>query len=242
MAFIWGAYGLFLLTGFVLVVVRLYSETPQRFFLSLVLVPLILVVVGYTWTAVVLLLLAGLFAWTFINPESRPESQKAAFVEDLSSLRKAPRDDPDTELFCLQRIAEIYETLGEPELALKYYRQALERKDTSRLTFKVKQLELETRTWRPPLSPLAEALRACPGCELIESRLAYACRHCAQVFYPNKSTWFAVRFNRWCDKVGFAAAVIPGAIFLPFLFVLGAALYSLLWAAWAIGLRTRGVT
>ncbi len=239
MAFLWGVYGFFLLTGFVLAAVRLASQTAQRFFLYLTLVPVILVVVGYPEAAVVLLVVCGLFAWGLIGPEGPLESQKTALVAELLRLREATRNDPDARLFCLQRIAEIYEALEESELALKYYRQARECKDAHRLAYKVTQLELEVRTWKPPSNSLAQTLRACPRCELTESRLAYACRHCGQVFYPDSKTWYAASFNRWYEKAGVTAAAVPGAIFIPFLFILGPVLYSLLWAVWAIGLRAR---
>ena len=112
MAFLWGAYGFFLFTVFLLAAARLASQTTQRYFLYLTAVQFILVVIGYPEAAAVLLIVIGLFAWGLIGPESPLRAQSAALVADLPGLRSAPRDDPHNRWLSLQGIAEIYSPDG----------------------------------------------------------------------------------------------------------------------------------
>lgn len=177
--------------------------------------------------------------WAMLGDEPVAGGREAEVRERVAGCRRALEADKRNPA-SLELLGDVYSTLENKELALKYWGQAYEIWSQAKLLEKIECVKRRDPVFYIWGSPCAGQLRACPGCEQVRRRLDYSCPRCGEIFFPDRATWAAARFNRLYDRTGAGAAVETGLAFLPFLFFCEPWAYAAAWLVW-IGARRPAV-
>ena len=175
----------------------------------------------------------------FMGNEPGAIRRRAEVSERLEGCRRALEKN-ERNPASLELIGDVYSTLEEADLALRYWERANEIMPQTKLREKIAGLQREVPSFHFWGAPCAHEVRACPKCEAVGSRLDFSCR-CGARFFPGRITWLAVRFNRLCDGTGAGRAIGSGLVLLPFLYMCAPWAYAIAWMVW-IGARRSSPT
>lgn len=183
-----------------------------------------------------LALVVGIHA--MLGDEPVAGGRHAEVVARVEGCRRALKEDLRNPA-SLELLGDVYSTLENKALALKYWGEAYEIWSQAKLLEKMVCVKRHDPVYFIWGSPCARELRACPGCERIGSRMEFSCPRCGEVFFPGRLTWLAVRFNRTYETTGAGSAVESALAFLPFLYFCEPWAYVLACLVWA-GARRPG--
>jgi hypothetical protein len=173
--------------------------------------------------------------WAVLGEEPVRGSRHTEVVERIKGCQRALKADKRNPA-SLELLGDVYSTLENKELALKYWGLAYEIWARAKLLEKIESVKRADPVFFIWGSSCANELRACPTCERAGSRLEFSCPRCGEVFYPGRASWVSVRFNRVYETTVAGPAVEMGLLFLPFLFFCEPWAYAAAWLVW-IGAR-----
>lgn len=242
----WSAWALAVVVGFCLFIARsaetglAYVNLPRLlyFFWMLVCVLLLSVLRAPEAAAAALGLAAAVGVWAMLGDEPVPGGRAAEVLERVDGCRRALKEDGRNPA-SLELLGDVYSTLEDKPLALKYWGLAYEIWPQAKLLEKIECVKRPDPVFHVWGSPCARELRACPSCERVGPRLEFACARCGECFFPGRAIWAAARFNRTYESTGAGAAVETGLALLPFLYFCAPWAYALAWLVW-IGARRPG--
>lgn len=241
----WSGWLLAVLTGCGLFVLRgagsglSYVSLPRLlYFMWLLVCVLVLAAMRAPYAAAAGLTLAAIVGvWAFLGDEPGALRRRAELSERLEGCRRALEEN-ERNPASLELIGDVYSTLEEAGLALRYWERAYAVLPQTKLREKIAGLRRSTPSFHCWGAACAREVRACPECEAVGSRLDFACR-CGAGHFPDRASWLAVRFNRLCDETGAGRAIESGLFLLPFLYLCAPWAYALAWLIW-IGARRPG--
>lgn len=242
----WAAWGVAVVSGFCLSVARTaetgmaYVNLPRLLYFLWILVCVLVLAVLRAPVAAAVCLLIALVVGVRAMFGDEPGAGGRAFevIERIKGCRRALAADARNPA-SLELLGDAYSTVENKTLALKYWGSAYEIWPQAKLLEKIECVKRENPVFFIWGNPCARELRACPACERVGARLAFACAHCGEVFFSGRAIWAATRFNRLYETSGAGTAVETGLIFLPFLFYCAPWAYAFAWLVW-IGARRPG--
>lgn len=173
-------------------------------------------------------LVVGFYA--MVGDEPLRGGRRKEVVERVKGCRRALELD-ERNPASLEMLGDVYSTLEDAGLALRYWERSYAIASRAKVLEKIESVKRDVPMFPLWGDPCTAELRACPGCELVVSRLAYSCR-CGEVFFMERATWLAVRFNRAWETTGAGTAVETGLALLPFLFWCEPWAYGVAWLLW----------
>lgn len=176
--------------------------------------------------------------WAMLGDEPPPSTRAVEVIERVQGCRRALEADARNPA-SLELLGDVYSTLENKALALKYWGLAYDIWSQAKLLEKIEFVKRPDPVFYIWGSPCVRELRACSTCERVVGRLTFSCKKCGEVFFPGRADWAAARFNRIYETTGAGAAVETGLAFLPFLYGCGSLAYGLVWLVW-IGARRPG--
>jgi hypothetical protein len=217
-----------------------YVNLPRLlYFFWILLCVLLLSVLRAPTAAAAGLALAGIVGvWAMVGDEPARGGRLNEVVERVKGCRRALALDARNPA-SLELLGDVYSTLEDKALALKYWGLAYDIWSQAKLLEKMERVKRPVPVFHYWGRPCARELRACAKCERIVSRRAFFCADCGEVFSPDRPTWLATRFNALYEATGAGLAVETGFVFLPFLFLCAPWAYALSWLVW-LGARRRG--
>jgi hypothetical protein len=242
----WAAWALVTVAGFCLFFLRstetglAYVNLPRLLYFFWILLCVMLMASRRSPEAAAagLIFAFVLGAWAMIGDEPSRGGRLEDLVERVKGCRRALELDARNPA-SLELIGDVYSTLEDKTLALRYWERSYAIVSNAKLLEKMESVRRENPVFLVWGEPCARELRACPECERIGPRGAYACARCGERFYPDRPSWLAVRFNRLWETTGAGMAAETGLIFLPFLFWCAPWAYGLAWLCW-LGARRSG--
>ncbi|MBI2386397.1 MAG: hypothetical protein HYV14_10335 [Elusimicrobia bacterium] len=242
----WSAWALAVTVGSCVFVARsaetglAYVNLPRFLYFLWVLVCVLLLSVlrEPAAAAAALILAAAVGVRAIIGDEAAPGGRAAEVLERVAGCRRALEADARNPA-SLELLGDVYSTLEDGPLALKYWGLAYAIWPQAKLLEKIECVKRPDPVFHVWGSPCVRELRACPACERVGPRLEFACPRCGEAFFPGRAGWAAARFNRAYEANGAGAAVETGLAFLPFLYFCAPWAYALAWLVW-IGARRPG--
>lgn len=242
----WSAWALAVVLGFCLFIARsgetglAYVNLPRLlYFLWILVCVLILAALRAPAAAAAALgLAAAVGVWAMLGDEPAPGGRASEVVERVKGCRRALKEDARNPA-SLELLGDAYSTVENKPLALKYWGLAYDIWPQAKLLEKIECVKRSDPVFFIWGGPCARELRACPSCERVVARLAFACPGCGAGFFPGRPGWAAARFNRLYETSGAGEAVQTGLVFLPFLFFCAPWAYATAWLIW-IGARRPG--
>lgn len=181
-------------------------------------------------------LMVGVMA--MIGDEPVAGTRAAELTERVAGCQRALKEDKNNPA-SLEILGDVYSTLEDKTLALKYWGLAYEIWSQAKLLEKIECVKRPEPVFVIWGTPCVRELKACPRCERIGARLDFACPRCGEIFFPSRAVWLMVRFNRIYETTGAGEALETGLVFLPFLFFCEPWAYIVTWLVW-IGARRPG--
>ncbi|UPT74492.1 MAG: hypothetical protein M0D55_01765 [Elusimicrobiota bacterium] len=153
--------------------------------------------------AICLLLASAVGVYALIGDEPEPGSRAKEVLERVAGCRRALEENERNPM-SLELLGDAYSTIEERAHALRCWERSYAIVPNAKLLEKIERLRRAVPVffyWGPPC---AHELRACPQCERVLVRSAWACA-CGERFFPDRPTWLAARFNRIWEDTGEAA-------------------------------------
>ncbi|MBI3548206.1 MAG: hypothetical protein HY078_04040 [Elusimicrobia bacterium] len=240
----WTLYALCLIAGIVYYLMRAMESTLDRISLPQLLYVMymmgcsaIVAWVGNDGRIAAVFLAVPLFMVAWFTHSAAP-GVDAGILHEIQAKIDLARESlkaSSTDPFALECLGDQYREIAEPLLAKPYYARLIEHYagktgcERVRSTVQEKLREMELNPGAVTVAKVPELVRACPQCESLALKLAYACPRCGWAFYPDPRTWHVVRMNRFFDRHRFTRVTVFGLCLLPFLFVLGPMPFGVLW-------------
>jgi tetratricopeptide (TPR) repeat protein len=155
----------------------------------------------------------------------------------LSGALKTFEQYPDNSAI-LQKIASVYQQMGENKLAIRYYRKAFKLSNEDKVARLIESLEKEE-------SPGLQAgddviLKACPACEEVDFKGSKACSKCRYSFFRGYQDYILFNLENVLGNSKLLSFMLVGLAFIPVFLFYGIIWYVLLIAVWSPALTIRG--